>query len=95
MKAIVPCAILLSLEFPIIKARWWERVKVLLDNYSIGVTLTQILSRWTRLVSRVLILKEQGTIDIQSVDNTELGYIRKENFKEKAMYTVSLKYGTG
>ena len=76
---------------------------MLLDNYSIGVTLTQILSRWKRLVSRKArfnlffekYCESNSLKNIESVGNTELGYIRKENFKEKAMYTVSLKYGTG
>ena len=51
---------------------------MVLDNYSIGVILTQILSRWTRLVSQNV--KALGTIDVihevsmQSVDNTKLEY---------------------
>ena len=61
---------------------------MLLDNYSIGVILTQILSRWKRLVSRKArfnlffekYCESNSLKNIESVDNTELGYNRKEEF---------------
>ena len=62
---------------------------MLLDNYSIGVTLTQILSRWKRLVSRKarfnLFLEKycesNSLLNIESVDNTELGYTARGSAK--------------
>ena len=59
---------------------------MLLDNYSIGVILTQILSRWTRLVSRKarfnLFLEKycenNSLLNIESVGNTELEYLLGE-----------------